>query len=519
MAISIFLSHTTQDPRDHKLATRLAAGLKNWKVDVWIAPDSIPPGERWKEEIVAGVMKKCTHFLIIFSAASSRSKWVIEELRMAQQREKKDPAFKVLPLVIGDVEELPNARFLKTLQWLPYQEEFHSQLDAVAEALELQPIAPESVRTLVEERTRDFVGRKFVFDAIDKFAKAKPNGYFVVQGEPGIGKSAIVASFVKRTGCVAHFNVRAQGITTPRQFLQNVCTQLIHRYGLPYASLPAGTTDDGTVLAQLLSEARDRLEADEHLTIAVDALDEADVVRADSNVLYLPSDLPDRVYFLVSKRPAAVALSTVVPRELMDLSLHHEEGMNDVRMYITQQIEARKLLAAWIESHAMKPAEFIENLAQKSNGNFMYLRYVLPDIEGNRYDALSFDQLPSGLSDYYEDHWRRMGMTAKPLPREKIRIVFLLSAVQRPVSRKLLSQFASAAQLQIDEITVQEVLDEWDPFLRKDNQDGVTTYSIYHASFRDFLHRKDIVQAAAISLDGLQQQIADNLWGNLFDEP
>jgi hypothetical protein len=518
MAISIFLSHTTQDPRDHKLAERLAVGLKSRKVDVWIAPDSIPAGERWKGEIVDGVMKKCTHFLIIFSAASSRAKWVIEELRMAQRRARVDPSFKVLPLVIGDVEKLPNARFLKTLQWVPFREEFHAQLDAVAEALGLQPIAPESVRTLVEERTRDFVGREFVFDAIDKFSKSQPNGYFVVQGEPGIGKSAIVASFVKRTGCVAHFNVRAQGITTPRQFLQNICIQLIRRYGLPYASLPQGTTDDGTVLAQLLYEAKDRLEPNERLLVAVDALDEADVVRPDSNVLYLPSDLPDRVYFLVSKRPAAVALNAVAPRELMDLSLYREECMKDVRRYITLQVEVRKTLAAWIEAHQSTRAAFVENLAQKSNGNFMYLRYVLPDIERNRYDALSFDKLPSGLEDYYEDHWRRMGMTAKPSPREKIRIVYLLSTVQRPVSRKLLSQFATDARISIDEITVQEVLDEWDPFLRKDKRDGATTYSIYHASFRDFLHRKDIVQAAGVSLEGLQQQIADDLWRNLFDE-
>lgn len=45
----------------------------------------------------------------------------------------------------------------------------------------------------IEEKTRGFVGRQFVFDAVGQFVNNNPRGYFFVRGDPGIGKSALAA--------------------------------------------------------------------------------------------------------------------------------------------------------------------------------------------------------------------------------------------------------------------------------------------------------------------------------------
>ena len=109
-------------------------------------------------------------------------------------------------------------------------------------------------RSLIEEKTEGFVGRKYVFQAIQDFVNSQPNGYFIIEAEPGVGKSAILAKYVQQTGCVAHFNVRSQGINRADQFLESVCTQLVSCYNLPYPSLPPDATRDGKFFAKLLGE-------------------------------------------------------------------------------------------------------------------------------------------------------------------------------------------------------------------------------------------------------------------------
>ncbi|HNS03126.1 MAG TPA: hypothetical protein PKM78_12185 [Anaerolineae bacterium] len=48
--------------------------------------------------------------------------------------------------------------------------------------------------TLIEERSRRFVGRAFVVDRIDRFLSEQDRGYLVIVGEPGIGKTSLVVT-------------------------------------------------------------------------------------------------------------------------------------------------------------------------------------------------------------------------------------------------------------------------------------------------------------------------------------
>ncbi len=58
----VFVSHTTRDKRDLDLAHKIAHGLELRGVKTWIAPASIPVGEKWERELVSGVMEQATHF-------------------------------------------------------------------------------------------------------------------------------------------------------------------------------------------------------------------------------------------------------------------------------------------------------------------------------------------------------------------------------------------------------------------------------------------------------------------------
>jgi hypothetical protein len=283
--------------------------------------------------------------------------------------------------------------------------------------------------------------------------------------------------------------------------------------------MPPDAVGDGAFLSQLLQEAAGKLSSGERLVIAVDALDEVDLAvgHSGANILYLPSILPNGVYFVMTKRHMDLPLTVTARRTSYALEQDREGTVRDVSDHIRSGIR-REGLEQWLGVRGISDDEFVATLVDRSEGNFMYLRYVLPEIRWGVYDDLEIGVLPKGLQGYYDDHWRRMGMLTHPLQRTRIRIIYILAEVKQPVSRRLIAQFATDHSLAVDELTVQEVLDDWRQFLHVRRRDTVR-FSLYHASFRDFLHRKDVVQAAGVAVKDINAMIADDLWGSLFGDP
>jgi Swt1-like HEPN len=369
-----------------------------------------------------------------------------------------------------------------------------------------------ALRTLIAEKTTGFVGREFVFTSIDEFLKSQPNGYFIIEADPGVGKTALLAEYVRKEMCVAHFNIRSQGINRADQFLDSICQQLIDTYKLPYSALPIDANRDGKFLSKLLQEVSIILKPKQQLVIAIDALDEVDASdHLGGNLLYLPATLPEKVYFVLTQRSIPIALSTNSPIQRFLLMQYVNESRQDVQAYLQQRIENSLVIQAWVFQQQQTIENFVTELTQRSENNFMYLRYVLSELDRGTYQNTSLAGLPQGLESYYEDHWRRMGMTEQSRPRYKVKIVYVLAELKEPISRPLIAEFA-----QEDALTVQEVLDRWQEFLREESIDGQTCYSIYHASFSDFLYRKDIVQAAGDLLNQVKRQITDDLWNGLY---
>ncbi|MCA9997512.1 MAG: ATP-binding protein [Anaerolineales bacterium] len=369
-------------------------------------------------------------------------------------------------------------------------------------------------QTLIQEKTAHFSGRQHVFTAVADFINSAPNGYFLIEGEPGIGKSAILARYVQQNDCPAYFNVRALGNNTPHDFLTSLCQQLVVRYNLPYPHLPPDATEDGRFLTRLLNEIAPRLSAQNPLIIAVDALDEVEQNRVahGENLLYLPPYLPPHVFFLVTQRPLTHSFVTYAPLRPFDLMAYTAENRADVAAFIGRFAQ-RPRLQRWLTQQASSSDHFIQTLTDKSEDNFMYLRYVLYDIEYGIYRDVNLEQLPAGLLPYYADHWQRMGMQTTPLPHAKLTIIYVLCEAQQPISPTLIANFSSQ-----DGLIVQTVIDEWRQFLHRYPFDSQYQYTLYHHSFRDFLHQKEIIQATGLTLPDINAQIADYLWQTMMND-
>jgi hypothetical protein len=373
---------------------------------------------------------------------------------------------------------------------------------------------PYECETIIQDRTQDFTGRRFVFAAIAEFLQNNRKGYFVLEADPGVGKSSIMAKLVLllKRRCVAHFNSQSQGIVRAEQFLENACTQLIRGFQLNYPQLPENATRDGNFLSRLLGEVSAKL-GGKKLIIVVDALDEVDLSLQGrgSNVLYLPDALPDNVYFIVSKQPKTLPLPN---HQIFDLMQYSAESLADVKVYIDKRTSNSASIQNWINRQNLQREGFVAAVAEKSQNNFMYLRYVLNDIDSGKYSDVNLQDLPRELEGYYEKHWARMEMAVKDkeLRRRKLKVIYLLTKVRKPVSCDILADFAEE-----DALDVQEVLDDWEQFLRRSG-DVSPDYSIYHASFQRFLHRIDVVQKAGVSLRDIEMAISDNLWEDLYGD-
>lgn len=370
--------------------------------------------------------------------------------------------------------------------------------------------------TFIEDRTRGFIGRQFVFDAFDRFTREESCGYFFVLGDPGIGKSALSAQLVKTRGYVHHFNIRAQGINTASAFLKSVCAQLVAVYKLPYTAVvaeDAQASQNSNFLDKVLREVATRLHGGKAV-IVVDGLDEVDNAAFTSGVnpLYLPIILPEGIYIFATMRKASLEPRLDCKSERCLIQHDSEVNTADIREYI-RLVLSRPGIRAYIASQGINEAVFVEHLVIKGEGNFMYLRYVLPEIESGAYKDLALEALPVGLKNYYDDHWRRMrSMDEDAWFKYKLPVVMALTVVKLPVSIDLIAKFSGVRDLP----RIRGVLQDWGQFLHQeivdDSGESQKRYRLYHESFLDFIAVKEEVKDERVSRKDANDKIVAVLW-------
>jgi hypothetical protein len=367
-------------------------------------------------------------------------------------------------------------------------------------------------QNLIDLKTKDFVGRKYVFDAIEQFVSTHSSGYFTIIGEPGMGKSSILARYVQSTNCIAHFNKQGEYESTD-EFMRTIYGELSQRYQLPLPPLPSDPRHYASALNELLGEVARRRQG-QPIVVAIDALDEVEKVAQErgANVLSLPKCLPEGVYFVMTKRrDVRIPFITDSPKRSLDLKDYEVESREDVCNYVHNRIQVSEIL----KRQQLQEPDFVDKIADKSQNNFMYLVYVLEDIENGRFIDLMLDRFPTGLQEYYEWHWERMGMNAEPLPETRLKVVYYLAAAYEPITLEWLSGRIP----QEDPNYLQRILTEWGQFLhKKEAEKNSRQYSIYHASFRDFLYRQETLDGVKMNLGSVHSQIVDSFTRGLFDD-
>ncbi|MFZ1631013.1 MAG: hypothetical protein WAV70_19055, partial [Anaerolineae bacterium] len=152
-----------------------------------------------------------------------------------------------------------------------------------------------------------------------------------------------------------------------------------------------------------------------------------------------------------------------------------------------RQFAQREVMQPSLNAWGTTVDAFVETMLAKSEGNFMYLRYVLPAIERGEFRHGTLAELPQGLKDYYERHWRQIRAIDEDMWVDyRQPVICFLAMAQEPVT---VWQIASWAKLK--PARVLSAIRDWREFLDEDPVAGVMRYRIYHQSFQDFLAAKD----------------------------
>jgi hypothetical protein len=369
-----------------------------------------------------------------------------------------------------------------------------SWLDRAPRSLRAETIT--SARTIIDGHTRDFVGRNFVFAAIDRHLDGGPAGYLVIKGQPGIGKSAIVASLAARRGYPHHFNVFAANIRSAETFLANICAQVIAKYELPYRELPRSATQNSGLLVTLLEEAiAQGCGETPRIVLLVDALDEAETPRPGVNRLYLPQRLPDGCYVIATIRKGVDEQLSIEQRlpgiEILENSPENEA---DIKAYIAGFLDKDQPALAQLPDFDAE--RFIDTLWCKSEGNFMYVHHMLDSIRKAEIPLSEFadpSRLPQGLQAYYERHWSLMQSGDRTRRRDlQEPVVCFLAKARESVPAAMVSEWMNDSGKfgRVDERDVEELLDdEWAQFVHKE-PGPPSRYRLYHRTFLEFLEAK-----------------------------
>jgi hypothetical protein len=350
-------------------------------------------------------------------------------------------------------------------------------------------------KNIIDDKTREFVGREYIYERIYKYLNDKdfPSGYIILKGEPGIGKTALMAKLVEDRNWVHHFVT--EGTDSSESFLASICSQLIDKYKLPYSKLPECKPEeriptyrkflDETLLPQAIERAQDK-----KVVILVDALDEAKRSPLDGelNILGLPKALPQGVFFIVTSREAEDQHFYVNNNRRIDIKDDEDDNLNDVRRYVWNYLNdpgVKKQIEKW----QVSDDDFVKKITDKSEGNFMYLFYVMTDIKEQKLSEDikdSIHDLPQGLNGYYSKLWDFMEKSYKDRFKEiDEKVIRIIAALHTPAS---ISYIAEISKFPTN--TVSEIINLWRNCFNEIIENNKRHYRIYHRSFYDFLKRK-----------------------------
>ncbi len=369
-----------------------------------------------------------------------------------------------------------------------------SIIEHSAEHIELA--APEGASAasweLLQERSEEVVGRVSEELQLLEFIAERARGFLIVEGDPGIGKTALLSRTV-------HDLLGPKSAFGRSEDLGELATSL-HESKLQVAFHLCGTDKNSQELSTILSSLVNQLPARGAATtvvasdlaiaaratveqtrgkllLVVDGIDEALAGRSDAErqnvlnaLLFAGERLPSNVFVLLGSRRGAVPpiRDPEVPKLNLELSGLHEP-------------EIRRLLFRVVSKYELED-KHVKAIARVSAGNPLYIRMLAEDFSLGRLYLEDIDHLPLGIEGYFEKLLGRFSASPQwPVLRDTL---LLLSVAHGFLSIAQISAIANLPQADVEagiDFELGALLNV------AENSRRVSTFQLFHAKFREFL--------------------------------
>lgn len=265
---------------------------------------------------------------------------------------------------------------------------------------------------------------------------------YVLQGNPGSGKSTVVASFVpsdEKMIVTGRYFVKVPNDENPielrsskRYFLEwfeNLISQTLYKTSPPVEDI-AFEKKIGRLAKLLMELDQYYLQRDQIGVILIDGLD--DVHNLVEFLGIIPTKLYNKIKFLYS-----CTSINILPQGIK--SKVKVNQVIDVTPIELGQCEA--LIARDVGENVF-PIEFIQRVASKSEGHALYLRYLInlikstdPKEINENYSSWinNFPAIDGNIVNYYNSIWDKI----KLIP-EELWVIIILAQLRQPVSKEVL---------------------------------------------------------------------------------
>jgi len=352
-------------------------------------------------------------------------------------------------------------------------------------------------------RHGSLVGRAQLSRFLQDKLSSLDRGLIVVHGPPGIGKSAFVVDFLRKTPPAAcFFFSELDGVNGSDECFNFLCRSLSLRFGRNLKASEHLKSDARALFPVLLRDlSRECVKPGEKLVIVIDGLDESSVT-ATTMLHRLRIELPAGVFIIVTCCYTPEIEQLKSPKEVaFELGQHTRMNLGDALKYVKTSVSRQTA------ADANEPIyrSFCRKIASIGGGNFRLLTLLCRDIDA--FDRLDFQELLARVSDlesYYSERWARFSRESSGTEYETlVTCAGLMAVAHGPMGRRLL-----AAAVGKPEIVFDWLLERLGQFVERIyHEDGELAFQLFDVTFRTFLLKK-----LAGDVDRLRRKLARAAW-------